>query len=476
MILEYVPYSLADFVYGIRPWPRAPVPPLDPPSILSQLCSFAAWLHHEGTVCGDFSPSNVRMYPDNARWVVKVIDLGELASGSANLRGLVGTPGFVAPEVLSGQPRSEKADMFSIGILAFVLFTKYNMKADEDASSPDPVRQTSWMRDRVLPSLVDVDEKFQLMLRGLLALKPENRWSAQKVNNYLWKLTDSPAPDSRKRIASPASPLHSSKRRRESCASTIRAPGTVASSLALDSLSSADSLVTAEQGQDEPSESPLANSTPHRSSPSFVAQPAVERPGHHFRHLPSPLVSAAEGASQPTSSIDAVEWNERFLQTTQGPTSLTNGTSEMYQSPHRANLVPPSMEQPHYHHEHSVPATVGSRTSSPGLSSVPGTPFVDDDESDVEAACALGNVKRLCATDSVSEDEEWVFEASRLDDWYDGPEAEQTLLGKVEIKDRYSLDQSEWPLTSIPFDCMNSMDDSEAETEIEVGRLPESSG
>lgn len=474
MILEYVPCSLADFVYGIRPWPQAP--PLDPPSILSQLCSLAAWLHHQGTVCGDFSPSNVRMDPDNARWVVKVIDSGELAPGSANLRGLVGTPGFVAPEVLSGQPRSEMADMFSIGILAFILFTKYNMMADEDASSPDPVRQASWMRDRVLPSLVDVDEKFQLMLGGLLALKPENRWSAQKVNNYLWKLTDSPAPDSRKRIASPASLLHSSKRRRESCASTIRAPGTVASSLALDSLSSADSFATAEQGQDEPSESPLDNSTPRQSTPSFVAQPAMGRLSHHLGHLPFRLVSAAEGASQPTSSIDAVEWNKRFLQTTQGPTSLTNGTSEMYQSPHRANLVPQSMEQPHYHHEHSVPATVVSRTSSPGALSIPGAPFVDDDESDVEAACALSNVKRLCATDSVSEDEEWVFEASCLDDWYDGPEAEQTLLSKVERKDRYSPDQSEWPLTSIPNDCMNSMDDSEAETEIEVGRLPESSG
>lgn len=139
MILEYVPYGLADYVYGKVPWPQAPLPSIDPASVLAQLCSFAAWLHHEGTVCRDLSPNNIRMYPDTTTWVVKVIDLGKLAPALASRQELVGTPGFFAPKVLCGQTqRSEKADMFSIGILAFILFTKHNVKADKDAKPMSP--------------------------------------------------------------------------------------------------------------------------------------------------------------------------------------------------------------------------------------------------------------------------------------------------------------------------------------------------
>lgn len=454
-------------MYGKVPWPQAPLPPIDPASILAQLCSFAALLHHEGTVYRDFSASNIRLHLNKTRWVVKVIDLGELAPASASRRESVGTPGFFAPEVLCSQTqRSEKADMFSIGILAFILFTKHNMHADKYSTPKCPPSLAYWICKRIIPSLKSIKEKFRPIVGGLLALEPKNRWSAQKVNHFLWSLSDAPGlPDSRKRTASPGSPLNS-KKRRESDASTIRAPGP-SSSLALDSLSSADSFVTAEQSQ--PSEPALGSSTSRQASPSLVAQPAAGRIlGRHSGYLPCPSVSAAEGTSQPASLIDAIEWNARGLQPTQGPTGLTSGASAIYRNTQGTSTFSSWVEQPNDdQHDDAVPAVFVSRASSPTPSSAPGTPFVDESESIAEVA----RVPDHCAVDSGSELEDWDFTFC-LDDWYDCPMAKLPRRKAAQRLDQSPRDPSEWRSRRIPSSCKGSVDnDSEADT-IRIYRSP----
>ncbi|KAI7783463.1 Serine/threonine-protein kinase DCLK3 [Diaporthe eres] len=225
LILEHIPFGLADYITRHpqrKPWPKGPLATLDPADIISQLFSFAAFLHRQEVVHRDLSPSNIRLYPDMTRWVVKVIDLGTLESVH-HMQSSVGTPGYAAPEMLSDRPKDEKVDIFSLGMIAFYLLT--DLRPQSFAGTLSAEDQVQHMRNEVLPHLDEVDDKFRTLLGGLLAYEAKDRWSAQKVINYFWWLRSESDPNChRKRTASPMAFPENKKRRMSEDASTIRGP------------------------------------------------------------------------------------------------------------------------------------------------------------------------------------------------------------------------------------------------------------
>jgi tetratricopeptide (TPR) repeat protein len=96
--------------------------PIDPPlacRYLRDVASSLALLHARGLIHRDVSPRNVRTTPDGGS---KLIDFGALASfGVAG--DIVGTPPAMAPEVLHGRPLDQRADLFSLGALAYFALT-----------------------------------------------------------------------------------------------------------------------------------------------------------------------------------------------------------------------------------------------------------------------------------------------------------------------------------------------------------------
>lgn len=97
------------------PWPRA--------------CSWAADLatalgraHAAGIIHGDVKPANIMVTEDGA---VKLSDFGiarfaTQVSGSARV---MGTPAYLAPEQILGEPHSTRSDLFSLGIVLYQMLT-----------------------------------------------------------------------------------------------------------------------------------------------------------------------------------------------------------------------------------------------------------------------------------------------------------------------------------------------------------------
>jgi len=87
-----------------------------------ELCRALAAVHHGGVLHGDVKAHNVIRRDDGA---IVLIDFGagrQLSPGPS-VRDTVGTPAYMAPEVLRGEPRSQASDVYSLGVLLFHLVT-----------------------------------------------------------------------------------------------------------------------------------------------------------------------------------------------------------------------------------------------------------------------------------------------------------------------------------------------------------------
>ncbi|OXM16446.1 serine/threonine protein kinase [Paenibacillus herberti] len=122
LVMDYVEGHTLEELIAAR---EAPLSATDTASIALQLCSALGYLHAQSPpiVHRDLKPSNVMI--DRAGGV-KLIDFGIarrfLPSQAADTTQL-GTPGYAAPEQLTGQQSDARTDMYGLGCLLCLLLT-----------------------------------------------------------------------------------------------------------------------------------------------------------------------------------------------------------------------------------------------------------------------------------------------------------------------------------------------------------------
>lgn len=95
--------------------------------LLVQLLCAVAFMHEQGIVHRDLKLENLLYYDDTEESKILVADFGlseyewELKEGSP----VCGTPGYLAPEVIARQPCTTSADVWSIGVIAYILLAGY---------------------------------------------------------------------------------------------------------------------------------------------------------------------------------------------------------------------------------------------------------------------------------------------------------------------------------------------------------------
>jgi len=87
--------------------------------VLRQICEGLAHAHGNGIVHCDIKPANVRV---SAEGEVKIVDFGiALLQSSTRAGDHAGTPHYMAPEQVEGKPVDLRADIFSVGAIAYEL-------------------------------------------------------------------------------------------------------------------------------------------------------------------------------------------------------------------------------------------------------------------------------------------------------------------------------------------------------------------
>ena len=98
---------------------------VDKLSIIEQVCTALGYAHQRGVVHRDIKPANVIVQPDGR---AKLVDFGiARVQSSKNEGGLtrtgnvIGTVHYIAPERLKGQPFDGRSDIFSTGVMLYLL-------------------------------------------------------------------------------------------------------------------------------------------------------------------------------------------------------------------------------------------------------------------------------------------------------------------------------------------------------------------
>jgi serine/threonine-protein kinase len=123
-VMEFVPgESLASRVMRGR---LEPALALD---LAAQMAGALEAAHRHGVVHRDLKPENVLLSPRDPTPLIKVVDFGiaRRAPAHANEKPLtsfgtvLGTPAFMCPEQLRGQPVDARADVYALGLLTYLM-------------------------------------------------------------------------------------------------------------------------------------------------------------------------------------------------------------------------------------------------------------------------------------------------------------------------------------------------------------------
>ena len=156
--------------------------------IIHKLSMAIYYLHSYGIVHRDLKPENILMTDLTPEADIRLLDFGlsKIVGNEEKCTEPYGTLSFVAPEVLQGKPYDKSVDLWSIGIITFLLLCGY-LPFDDKHSEREIARQT--IQDPV-PFESKIWNKYSSeaknFVEGLLQKKPEKRLSIKEVLEHPW--------------------------------------------------------------------------------------------------------------------------------------------------------------------------------------------------------------------------------------------------------------------------------------------------
>ncbi|XP_006638269.2 serine/threonine kinase 17a like [Lepisosteus oculatus] len=102
--------------------------------LVRQILSGVAYLHRNNVVHLDMKPQNLLLTSSRPLGDIRIVDFGlsRRMDNVKEVREILGTPEYVAPEILNYEPISTATDMWSIGVLAYVMLTGESPFLGED--------------------------------------------------------------------------------------------------------------------------------------------------------------------------------------------------------------------------------------------------------------------------------------------------------------------------------------------------------
>ena len=156
--------------------------------IIHELSMAIYYLHSYGIVHRDLKPENILVTDLSLQADIRLLDFGlsKIIGKEEKCTEPYGTLSFVAPEVLQGKPYDKAVDLWSIGIITFLLLCGYlpfdDLHSEREIArktiyDPVPYDNKIWNKySREAKNFVD----------GLLQKKPEKRLTIKEILEHPW--------------------------------------------------------------------------------------------------------------------------------------------------------------------------------------------------------------------------------------------------------------------------------------------------
>jgi len=160
--------------------------------IVKQILNAVKYLHDKGIAHRDLKPENLLCSGSGSNELVKIADFGLSKVFSADdLVTSCGTPGYVAPEVLTCESYDKSVDMWGIGIITYILLAGYPpFFADSDTALFEKIMNADYDFDDECWD--DVSDPAKDFIRHLLVKDPEERFTAEQALQHHWITNKTP--------------------------------------------------------------------------------------------------------------------------------------------------------------------------------------------------------------------------------------------------------------------------------------------
>ncbi|XP_057673326.1 serine/threonine kinase 17a like [Corythoichthys intestinalis] len=145
------------------------------------------FLHRNNVVHLDLKPQNILLTSARPLGDIRIVDFGlsRRVDSISEVREILGTPEYVAPEILNYEPISTATDMWSIGVLTYVMLTGESPFLGEDKQetflniSQVNVEYSHDTFQDISPPAVD-------FIKSLLVKNPRKRATAEECLSHPW--------------------------------------------------------------------------------------------------------------------------------------------------------------------------------------------------------------------------------------------------------------------------------------------------
>ena len=149
-------------------------------SIAARIANALHYAHEHGVVHRDVKPANIMVTSGRA---IKIMDFGiaQMPTGSRTQLGtILGSPKYMAPEQVAGQPTDRRTDIFALGVVLYEMLTGATPFNGDNLSA---IMYKVLNEEPAPPSAVNprVPPAFDRVIARALAKRPEDRYQTAQA-------------------------------------------------------------------------------------------------------------------------------------------------------------------------------------------------------------------------------------------------------------------------------------------------------
>ncbi|EFA86387.1 putative protein kinase [Heterostelium album PN500] len=150
----------------------------DASKLVNTLIKVISYLHSKDIVHCDLKPENL-LYSDNSEnAVIKLCDFGlsQRCAAGEQLRSMIGTATYMAPEISAFTGYGKPVDMWALGVIIYILLCGF----------PPFDETTGWNLEFPSPEWDNISDSAKDLIKSLLVVDPAKRLTAQQAMKNVW--------------------------------------------------------------------------------------------------------------------------------------------------------------------------------------------------------------------------------------------------------------------------------------------------